>query len=83
MLRFSLQVIEIVNFILSAKFLITYRVLASLQAEQEKEPTEIFSSPIEPLLFASKRCIHFPLPDTDSIMEKVLQFTSYVCLLIK
>ncbi|XP_031116196.1 putative callose synthase 8 isoform X1 [Ipomoea triloba] len=50
------------------------RVLASLQAEQEKEPTEIFSSPIEPLLFASKRCIHFPLPDTDSIMEKIKRF---------
>lgn len=39
-----------------------------------EEVAELFSW-IEPPLFASKHSIHFPLPDSGSLMEKVLQLT--------
>ncbi|KAI8557991.1 hypothetical protein RHMOL_Rhmol04G0054100 [Rhododendron molle] len=52
------------------------RVLDSLHSEQEIEDDEIeFFSHIEPQLFASKDSIHFPLPDSGLLNERVILFT--------
>lgn len=46
-----------------------------------EEVAELFSW-IEPPLFASKHSIHFPLPDSGSLMEKVLQLTLLLIFLL-
>ncbi|KAF7112669.1 hypothetical protein RHSIM_RhsimUnG0205500 [Rhododendron simsii] len=52
------------------------RVLDSLHSEQEIEDDEIeFFSHIERPLFASKDSIHFPLPDSGLLNERVILFT--------
>ncbi|KAI8557989.1 hypothetical protein RHMOL_Rhmol04G0054100 [Rhododendron molle] len=51
------------------------RVLDSLHSEQEIEDDEIeFFSHIEPQLFASKDSIHFPLPDSGLLNERIKRF---------
>ncbi|GAA0169377.1 hypothetical protein LIER_23880 [Lithospermum erythrorhizon] len=51
------------------------RTLDSLYSQQQlEENTYTLFSQLEPQLFASKHSIHFPLPDSGPVMEKISRF---------
>ncbi|CAK9177253.1 unnamed protein product [Ilex paraguariensis] len=58
------------------------RTLDSLYSHQqiEEDATEFFGE-IEPQLFASKHSIHFPLPDSGPLVDKVLLIKRFLLLL--
>lgn len=72
----------LINCLLLIIYLNLCRIIDSLHANDQidGDETEFFQE-TEPQIFASRHSIHFPLPDSSSLMEKVLLLTFH-CLVL-
>ncbi|GJU32216.1 hypothetical protein Tco_1175805 [Tanacetum coccineum] len=56
--------------------MLTYRTMDLVNAYQQTEGSYFDVVEPDPQLFASRHSVHFPLPDSDSLKEKTLEYAS-------